>query len=192
MSRRLGPSRARVLLQLLLSLGQFPPIQRTIKQLQRSLWLIVRHLMTSLIDTGKREITIFPRLTILNTIDEEGRISRLLELLAVLVLCREGDGLAAEPVADVICVAVDESDTDGAREDVFQVLEEVGPDEVASLLEGKVDFVIGLRVIYVDTQGVHYRVFSEVVCVVAFWGWVVARMADIVGTSAAEDIVGAL
>lgn len=107
--------------------------------------------MTSLIDTGEREITIFPRLAILDTIDEEGRIARLLELLAVLVFCREGDGLAAEPVADVICIAVDKGDADGAGEDVFQVFEEVGPDKVAGLLEGEVDFVVGLRVVYIDT-----------------------------------------
>lgn len=119
MSRRLRASRARILLHLVFSLGQFPPIQSTIKQLQRSHRLIVRHLMTRLINTGEREVTILPRLAILDTIDEEGRITGLLELLAVLVLRREGDGLAAEPVADVVCVAVDESDADGTGEDIL-------------------------------------------------------------------------
>ena len=59
----------------------------------------------------------------------------------------EGDGLAAEPVADVVCVAVDEGDTDGIVEDRFEVGEEIGVDEVARLLECVVDVVVGVCVI---------------------------------------------
>ena len=47
----------------------------------------------------------------------------------------EGDGLSAKPVADVVCVAVDEGDADGQVEDLFEVVDEVGPDEVTGLLK---------------------------------------------------------
>lgn len=81
----------------------------------------------------------------------------------------EGDGFAAEPVADVVCVAVDEGDTDGEVEGFFEVVDEVGPDEVAGLLEGVVDSLVGGCVVEVYADGFFDRVLFEVLAVVG-WG----------------------
>lgn len=54
----------------------------------------------------------------------------------------EGDGLATEPVADVVGVTVDERHAHGQLEDLLQVFEEIGPDEVARLLEGVVNIIV--------------------------------------------------
>lgn len=78
----------------------------------------------------------------------------------------EGDGLSAKPVADVVCVAVDERDADGEVQDGFEVVDEVGPDEVAGLLEGVVDVCVGGGVVEVYAEGVFDGGFLEVFLVV--------------------------
>ena len=59
----------------------------------------------------------------------------------------ERDGFAAEPVADVVCVAVEEVDAQALVEQVLEILAEVGVDEVACVLElpgvsGEISFVV--------------------------------------------------
>lgn len=103
--------------------------------------------MASLVDTSKGEIAILASRAILEPINKEWRISSRLELLAVRVLHCEGNGLPTKPVADVVGVTVDQSDTHRAGEDIFQVLDEVGPDKIAGLLEGKVDLAVRLGVV---------------------------------------------
>lgn len=85
------------------------------------------------------------------------------------VLRGEGHGLPAKPVADVICVAVDEGDTHGQGEEGFEVVDEVGVDEVAGLLEGVGYQGRGVGVVDVDAEGVHDVVLFEVFVEVA-WG----------------------
>lgn len=75
--------------------------------------------MARLVNAREAEVAILPRLAVFNTINKEGRVARLAELLAVLILCREGDSLATEPVTDIICVSVDESYAYRARENIF-------------------------------------------------------------------------
>lgn len=104
----------------------------------------------------------------------------------------ERDGLAAEPIANIICVTVDESNANWSSEDIFEVFDEVGPDEVTCLLEGVVDFGIGLGVVEVDAKGIHDFVFGEVVDVVAGRGGVLGWVADVISTATAEDVVWAL
>lgn len=55
---------------------------------------------------------------------------------------------------------------------MFEVRDEVRPYEVAGLLEGVVDLLVGFGVVYVYAEGVHYVVALEVGLVVARWGWV--------------------
>lgn len=81
----------------------------------------------------------------------------------------EGDGLSAKPVADVVCVAVDEGDADGQVKDLFEVVDEVGPDEVTGLLEGVVDGLAGGGVVEVHPDGLLDGVLLEVFAVVS-WG----------------------
>ena len=75
--------------------------------------------MPSLINPRKREIPILPRLTILHTPNTERRITSLRKLRTMLILCGQRNGLPAKPVTDVIGVAVDKRDSDGAGEDIF-------------------------------------------------------------------------
>ena len=116
LTRSLGPEISR---QLLLPLRQLPTKHSPIEQLQRRFRLIIRHLMTRLINPREAEVAILPRLAVFDTVNEEGRVARLAELLAVLILRREGDSLATEPVTDIICVSVDESYAHRARENIF-------------------------------------------------------------------------
>lgn len=188
--RRLSrPLRPRPSRKLLLPLRQLPPIQRAIEKLQRRHGLVVRDLVAGLVNARKGEIAVLARLPVLDPVDQQGRVPGCGKLLAVDVLGCERDGFAAEPVADVVCIAVDQGDADGSREDVFKVSEEVWPDEVACLLEGVVDFVVGLGVVYVDAERVEDCVVCEVVEVVAWWCWVFGWVADVVGTPVAERVV---
>jgi len=76
-----------------------------------------------------------PDLAVLGSVDGEGLVSGGGELLRVRVVELERDGFAAEPVADVVCVAVEEVDAETLVEQVLEVLAEVGVDEIACVLE---------------------------------------------------------
>jgi hypothetical protein len=148
--------------------------------------------VASLVNTGEREVTILASLAIFHTIHGERSISRGAEFFTVLVIGFKRDCLATEPVTDVIRVTIDESDAHWSGEDVFQVFDEVRPDKVTGLLEGVVNFSVGLSVVEVDSQGVLDFVFGEVVDVVAGRGGVLGWVADIVRAAATEDVVRAL
>lgn len=178
--------------QLLITLGQLPAIQGTVKELQSSNGLVERNLMTSLVNTGEREVSVFAGLAVLDAINEEGFIASCLELLAVLVLGSERDSLATEPVADVVGVAVDEGNADGAGKNILEVFDEVGPDEVTGLLEGKVDFVVGAGIVEVDADGIHDGVLGKVLLVVTRRSRVIVGVTNVIDTPAAEVVVGTL
>lgn len=63
----------------------------------------------------------------------------------------EGDGFAAKPIADVVCVTVNQGYADGVVEYHFEIGEEIGIDEVSSFLKGVVNVIIGGGVVEVDT-----------------------------------------
>ena len=159
----------RVITQTNLSPRNIPPINGPIKELQTSNRLIIRHLMTSLIDPGEREVPILPALAVLDPINDHRDVPCVPELLGVRVLDGLGHRFPAKPVADVVCVAVDEGDADGQVEDLFEVVDEVGPDEVTGLLEGVVDGLAGGGVVEVHTDGLFDGVLLEVFAVVS-WG----------------------
>ena len=102
----------RVITQTNLSPRNIPPINGPIKELQTSNRLIIRHLMTSLIDPGEREVPILPALAVLDPINDHRDVPCVPELLGVRVLDGLGHRFPAKPVADVVCVAVDEGDAD--------------------------------------------------------------------------------
>jgi hypothetical protein len=147
MRSRSRSTRSKPRCQLLLTRRQLPPIQRSIEQLQCRNRLIKGDLMSRFIHPSEREVAILASLSIFHSVNEERRIAGGLELFAVLVLGCEGDGLAAEPVADVVGVAVDKGNAHRPGQDVFQVFEEVGPDKVSGLLECEVDLVVGFGVV---------------------------------------------
>lgn len=149
--------------------------------------------MASLIDPCEREIPILAHLAVLHAVDEERSVARSPKFFGVRVVYGKRDGFAAEPVADVVCVSIDESDADAILEDLFDVFEEVGVDEVASALEAERDVGrIGARIIDVYTQGLLRGFQVEEVHEVVWWRGVVVWMADVVDAAAAEFVVGLL
>jgi hypothetical protein len=76
-----------------------------------------------------------PDLAVFSSVDGERLVSGGGELLGVGVVQCERDGFTAEPVTDVVCVAVEEVDAKALVEQVLEVLAEVGVDEVARVLE---------------------------------------------------------
>lgn len=148
--------------------------------------------MASFVNTGEREVTILASLAIFHTVHGKRSISRCAEFFTVRVIGCKRDCLATEPVTDVVCVTIDESDADWSGENIFKVFDEVRPDKVTGLLEGVVNIGVGLSVVEVDSQGVLDLVFGEVVDVVAGRGGVLGWVANIVCAAATEDVVRAL
>ena len=103
--------------------------------------------MTCFVDTHEAVIAILPYFAILGAVDDEGRVTRSAEFCGVRVFDLEGDGLPAEPVADVVGVAVVHGYADGVVENRFEVCEEVWVGEVACFLEGVIDIIVGFCVI---------------------------------------------
>lgn len=145
--------------------------------------------MPGLINPGEREVSILPRLTILHSINDQGRITRSAELLRMRVVSSKRDRFATEPVTDVIRIAVNQRDTNRKLENLLKIVDEVRPDEVAGLLEGVIHLRAGGGVIEVDAQGVLDGGLLEVLVVAGWWGWVVAWMADVVDAAAGVLVV---
>ena len=99
--------------------------------------------MAGLVDAGEAEVSGLAHLAVLDAVDNHGDVAGGAEGVLVGIVGLERDRLATVPVADVVCVAVDERDGDAGFEDVLEFAEEGGVDEVAGLLEGPVDVIIG-------------------------------------------------
>lgn len=80
-------------------------------------------------------VTVLPDLTVLGAINHERLVSSSRELFGMGVVDLKGDGLATEPIADVIRVTVEERNAKSLVEQVLEILTEVGEDEVAGVLE---------------------------------------------------------
>lgn len=154
------------------ALGDVPAVDGTVEELQSSDGLVVWDLVAGLVDAGEGEVAVLAGLTVLDAVDGHGGVARSAEIGCVGVVRCEGDGFSAEPVADVVGVTVNEGDTDGESEDLLEVVEEVGPDEVTRLLEGVVDFAAGLGVVDVDAKSIHNMVLDHVLLVEAGGSWV--------------------
>ena len=114
---------------------------------ERADGLVKGDLVAGFVHAQEAEVAVLAHLAVLGPVDDEGGVAGRAELGRVDVVELEGDGLAAEPVADVVRVAVDQSYPDRVVENCFKVCEEIGVDEVARFLECIVDVVIGFCVI---------------------------------------------
>ena len=111
--------------------------------------------MSGFVDSCKAEIAILPDLAVLDVVDHEGRVAGGVELFRVRVVDLLGDGLAAEPVADVIGVAVHEGDAHVEVEQVFEIGNVDGVGEIAGIGEALEDEGAGWSgVVEVDPEGV--------------------------------------
>ena len=109
--------------------------------------------MARFVDAHEAVIPILTNFAILYTVNYKWRITSCAKFSSVSVIEAEGDGLAAKPIADIVSIAVVHSYADGVVKNRFQVCEEVGVSEVACLLEGVVDIVIGICVVQIDSEG---------------------------------------
>ena len=109
--------------------------------------LVKGHLVAGFVHAQEAEVAVLAHLAKLGPVDDERDVARGAELGRVDVVDFEGDGLAAEPVADVVCVAVDQSHSDRIIENCFEVCEEIGIHEVARLLECIVNVGVGFCVV---------------------------------------------
>ena len=110
--------------------------------------------MPRFVDSHEAEIPILSYFTVFFSVDDEGGVAGSAEFCAVGVVDGEGDSLAAEPVADVVGVAVVEGDADGVVEDHFEVGKEIGIGEVTGLLEGVINVVVGFSIVEVHAEGI--------------------------------------
>ena len=147
--------------------------------------------MSGLVHAQKTELAILAHLTILGAFHDEGSISGGVIFLGMGVLQGEGDGLAAKPVAYVVCVAINEGDADTVVEDALKVGLENGVDEIARGLESICNGGVGLGIVKVDTDGLLCLCGVKEVDKVAVRSGVVVRVADVVNTAATVGIIGA-
>ena len=104
----------------------------------------------------------------------------------------KGYGFAAEPVADVIRVAVDKRDPHAIVQDVFEVGFELGVDEVAGVAEAFEDEGGGGGgVVEVDAEGLLGGGLVEEVDEVCWGGGVFVGVSDVVDAAAGIGVVGA-
>ena len=89
-------------------------------------------------------------------------------------------------LADVISIAISQRDSHSLVKQILKILAEVREDEVACVLELVVDVAVGSRVVEVDTNGILYVCLVEVRGQVRRRRRVIARVTDIVGTTAGK------
>ena len=103
--------------------------------------------MACFVDAHEAVIPVLPHFAILGTVDDKGCVTGSAEFCGVRVVDLEGNGLPAEPIADVVSVAVVHGYANGIVENRFEVCEEVWVSKVACFLEGVSNIIVGFCVI---------------------------------------------
>lgn len=111
---------------LLCAVGEVEARERALEHGQRGLGLVEGDLVACLVDAEEAEVPVLPDFTVFRSVDGEGLVSGGGELLGVRVVQCERDGFSAEPVTDVVCVAVEEVDAKALVQQVLKILAEVG------------------------------------------------------------------
>lgn len=70
--------------------------------------------MPRFVDSGEREVAVLSDFAILLTAPDERLVARRSELFAVCVVHCERDCLSAEPVTDIVSIAIEQADTNTA------------------------------------------------------------------------------
>lgn len=103
--------------------------------------------MASFVDAGEAEISVLACLAVFSAVYDEWDVAGFRKFSLVGVGNLFGHSLTAEPIADVIGVAVDERHAYAIVEDHLKVVEEDWVSKVAGLLERVVHVVVGLRIV---------------------------------------------
>ena len=149
--RRIGGALALIIIRdPTLSIRKHKVVQHAAEELKGGHGLVVRSLVSRVVEAGEDEVAVLAHDAVLGAADDEGGVAGAAELGGVGVLDGQRHGLAAEPVADVVGVAVVEGHAHARREQLLDVGEEVVVDQVAGLLEGGEDFVVGFGVVEID------------------------------------------
>lgn len=175
--------------QLLTTRGYVPVPQHPPEEFQAGQWLVKGHLVPSLVDPQETEVAVLPDFAIFVAIDDKGGIAGSCKLLFVGVIHGEGNGFATEPIADVVGVAVEESDPHGGVEDHLQIFDEIWIGKVARHLEGIAHVVVRLRVVKVYTESVLNVGFVEKIIEVSGRSRIIVRMTNIIHASVTEHVV---
>lgn len=88
------------------TVGNVPVVKSAVEEGERSLGLVVRNFMTSVVDAEETEVAVLANFTVLGSVHSEGFVTGCGELLAVGVVHGERDGFSTEPIADVVGVTV--------------------------------------------------------------------------------------
>ena len=102
-------------------------------------------------------VAVLSDLTVFGAVDNERLVASGRELFRVGVVDLERNGLATEPVADVIRITVEEGNAKSLVKQVLEILAEVGEDEVAGVLELPVIPCISMRSFPLFTLQLSYQ-----------------------------------
>lgn len=83
-----------------------PVVDGTVKEGKSTLRLVIRHLVSGFVNAEETQVAILADLSVLSAVDGEGLVAGCSEFLAVGVVQGKRNGLATEPVADVVGITV--------------------------------------------------------------------------------------
>ena len=164
------------------TIGDVDVVDSAVEQGEGGLRLVIGDFVAGFVDAREAEVAVLLRLAVLDAVVREGDVTGGGELSRVGVVERVGDCLAAEPVADVVRVAVEKVHPHPQVEDCLQIFEEIGVDEVAGVLEAPVDIAVGCGVVEADAQSVLNKGCVEVVLKIGWWSWIVGWVANVIST----------
>lgn len=116
--------------------GDVEVVQRAVEHLVRRLGLVRGDLVAGLVDAREGQVPVLPHLAPdVRVVDHDVRVPGRVEGVRVRIVDRQAHGLAAEPVARVVPVAVHQVHLDAVVEQVRQLADPAGPRVVADAAE---------------------------------------------------------
>lgn len=130
---------------------------RALEVSQSALGLVIRYFVARFVDASEREVSALAGFSILDAAVDERFVAGGEEFGFVGVVQCLRDGLTTEPIADIIRIAIQQGNSNPTRNNLLQVDQEVGIDEISTLLERVVDVIARARVINRDAKSCKER-----------------------------------
>lgn len=128
-------------------------VKHTSEKLKAREGLIKRHFMAGLVNSEEAEVAVLAHLAVFLALDNERNVACLGKLGLVGKVELLGDGFTAKPIADVIGVAIEETNADTVVDDNLEVVDKDWVSEVAGASKRVVNVTIGFRVVQIHAQG---------------------------------------